>query len=636
MRQRPFFHFLVVFLMTSIILLTIAISMVYGQDAFVDDCEHSGSQNMFESHWFVYDDIEKSVDYNGQYDPAIDFFNDSLDPGNSSITNFKKLTALDYEEFSSTPDSGNPNGSVGHGAAISFQFGNKKPHFGPKDKDTFGCFVGIGTELISHGNCIDLTGASHISYWAKASDTIQVNFTVATMQGRFSFFTSYYQVLHTITPEWKQFFVYLREKNSYNPKDSMYLAQPEWVIDEKPKHPADKKCLAILPFDISRVTMLKWGLEGAGEADHKNVGWDKKSGSLIVDDIVVHNYSWYPEDVSFDCDTISGIGANIGENSLNLTSGGWDDILKDGSWYAFNDASMRNVSIPVTEFSWIDTAMAQYGAPDTNKPELMLLDATGVSGMEGDTAAYISYILGPSYKSINAMDSTDTSDVDPFVGIGLSFCHELAKFEKFDADSANVNSLFFDYKTEGNAEFVTVAILTRQKLIENGAKFYLKLPSTGGIWKGANIRFYKFDLPPWDDKDTAVFDPKQITTIQWAIEGDSGVTGKLSIDNVYLYYDATGIKTLKNNKVIKNGSFLKILKNKLIYTLPIGVKFAQAELFDLHGRTLVSDKVKITTTKRYELSVTTNDLASGTYLFRLVANGSQLNTVFTQVVTILK
>lgn len=265
---------------------------LFAQNTIVDTCGTNGNLNNLLGKWYVYDDNPKKPCLYGIWIDSIGFL-DSLAGGNSIITNFSKINIKDYEEFSMTPG-GNPDGTVGYCAKITFQFGDTLPHWGLKEDEVYGCFTGMKTNLSPADTVKDLTGATKISYWAKASDAIYAEFIVETKQGTFDFFDTFYRIRHLITPEWQEYFVYLREKDSLNPDDSMYLYQPAWAIDDIANLilPWETEQHGILPFDISKVTKMRWELAGAGEAGHKNKDWYMMPGSLWVDDIIIHDYAW--------------------------------------------------------------------------------------------------------------------------------------------------------------------------------------------------------------------------------------------------------------------------------------------------------------------------------------------------------
>jgi hypothetical protein len=276
--------------------------------------------------------------------------------------------------------------------------------------------------------------------------------------------------------------------------------------------------------------------------------------------------------------------------------------------------------------------------PDTNykKPELFWLDSTGSSGLAGDTGTSITYILGPEFKVLSS-DSLDTNDVKPFVGIGLNLVDEEDSSKVFNMDSANIQGIYFDYYTFGPAEYVYVSFLTRQKLTEEGARFYTKIPAeSGGGWQGAIVPFENIDLPPWDDKDTVTFDPTKVYGLQWNIEGDSGSVGALAIDNVYLLDTAhVGIKYLTSPISKSSGFSLRQVSNRLIYTLPANTKNAIVQLFNLQGRTIYSQRIKANISKSYILPVKTNTLGNGVYIFRAKTLGAD-KRVFTKSITLMK
>jgi len=621
-----------------LILLSITVCSFSG-NSLVDTCRspEMKSQNMFESYWYVYDDNPKSPDPAGVYIDSLGFI-DSLAGGNSSVTNFIKKDIVEYEEFYMTAE-GNDQGTSAYSAKIAWQFGDSLPHWGQKETEVYGCYVGMGTGLISEGKTLNLLEATKVGYWARASDTITVNFLVSTDQGSFKFYGTSYNIEHKILPGWNYYWAYLREKDTSNVNDSMYLYQPKWAIDDIANMvlPWETEQHAILPLNTRLSTLLGWSIGGAGEDAHVNKAWHMKAGTLWVDDITIENFDWYPEDACMECDTIANSATALLGNPILMTNGGEFNILYYGAWYAYNDAKDRDVSVPIVEYSWIDTLMATYLAPDSTMPLLKLLDNTGIGDTVGDTAAYISYVLGPAFKKVSSIDTTDTNDVEPFVGIGLSLVNEDDSTQNYNVDSAGLQGIYFDYKTTGALKWLHVAFMTRQTFIEDGAVFYVKVPPTNDVWRGAIVPFENIDLPPWDDKDTVSFDSSKVIAIQFSVEGDSGDVGSFAIDNVYLIDTAhVGIQFLAN--LMKNGSgfSLKQINNRLIYTVPQGTKNAIVQLFNLQGRTIYSERVKtINNAGSYSIPLRTNMIANGVYIFRLKTLG-QNKKVFKKAITIVK
>lgn len=605
--------------------------------ALVDTCRDPSfkSQNMFEGYWSVFDDNPKSVLYTGLWTDSTGF-TDTLKSGNSKITNFAKLDIENYEEFKMTP--GGCTSSPSYGAMIAFQFGDSFPFWGMGADETYGNFVGLGCELISSRRVLNLKGATKVSYWAKASDTITCSFIVGTKQGTFKEFGTYYEISHKFTPEWKEYFVYLREKDPNITSDSMYLAQPQWAIDEQNTlvMPWETTQQGVLPLDISKTQMLEWLLGGAGEDGHVNKAWHMLPGTLWVDQVTIENYTWYPEDACMECDTcLNGQTSQVGTH-LKLTDGGNFNELDEGAWYAYNDAKGRDVSIPIVQYSWIDTTMASYPPPDTTTPILKLLDATGVTAVAGDTAPYVSYILGPNYKQVSTVNPLDTNEVKPFVGIGLSLVDEDNVNQCFNADSAGYQGFYFEYKTSGAVKWLNVSVDTRQTLVEDGAAFYVKIPPTAGVWRGAIIPFANLALPPWDEKDTVSFDRTKLVALQFYVEGDSADAGSFAIDNVYLLDSAyVGIKFITPVTQLSSGFSLKQIHNNLVYTMPKGANSAIVQLYNLKGRALYSERVKAVAGKTYTVPVSARSIANGVYIFRMQTLGNVKKSI-TRTVTIVK
>lgn len=626
--------------------LAISFSLNAQNIELLDDFEHEGAENYFKGYWSVNDDNSKSPDYTGAYKDGV--FEDYLDAGNSKITNFAKIDTIKhiYEGFDATDSILGPSGNITRTLKVGFQFGNIYPHWGMGDKQIFGCYVGFGTELVSEGNMINLTGATHISYWAKCSDTIYANCVVATNQGRMKFFSGFYRVVHKITPTWQKFTVPLVIDTA-----AIHLHQPKWLLDENPKHPADPGPNVIKPFRVWKVTALEWELEGAGEGKHLNEKWDKKAGTICIDDIEIHNFTWHPEDACMECDTIAQLfldtNGGLPSGSEWITSGTEVVHFDEGAWYAYNDAKDRIIkTTPIQHFSWLDTAggFCSYDSTDTNQtfPIISLKGPVGPNTTVIDTAPMIKYTLGPKYKKVSLINPLDTNIVEPFVGIGLTFVDEDSAYV-YNADS--VQGVYFDYKLNSTTDaYLMFSVITKQKFIAEGAKYYVKLPATGDAWKGAVVGFDHLDLPPWDDKDTAAiynFRKDSILGLQWSIEGDSGNTGTIAIDNVYLLDSVNIIPIITDPISFKNNGMnykvnFRQFNNRLSFAVPTGTRFVSAKLYNIQGREVALHTIKTIKGKTHcNMPLSNYNLASGTYIFRLNTIGKR-NSVFTKAITIMK
>lgn len=263
-------------------------SLISGQVTVIDTCTDNGNQNMLGGTWYVYDDNPKRPDCSGIYIDTLDLFIDSLNGGNTRITNFEKIDIREYENFSMTVPGGvNTSYSC---AFVAAQFGDTMPHWGQGMDEVYGNYWGLVTFLTPNETPLDLSTAYKISYWAKASDTIAVDFIIETDQGRFRFFDSFYRVSHIVTPEWQEYYVLI---DTVNVNDSLVLAQPEWIIFDHPWYPGDPPgvILSVLPLDISKVLSVRWELGGAGELGHFNMSWYMRPCTLWVDDIAIYGFN---------------------------------------------------------------------------------------------------------------------------------------------------------------------------------------------------------------------------------------------------------------------------------------------------------------------------------------------------------
>jgi hypothetical protein len=238
-------------------LLTLGNLAVRGQatDFLLNDFESGGSTNNLFGYWFYY--------------------NDAPNKGNSRILTCDSVSGAFDSSSLSLPGYG---GSAAAGR-MGWAFGDKNPSCG--DSCSYDPEVGFGTDLRSGDSVANLTGATAITFWAKANKAVKILFVINL--NTVKDYSNYRQTLDVGT-DWRLFTV--------NLKASAAFAQPTWG---KP-----------VAWDPTQVTTINWV---ATMALNKTLASD----TLIVDDIKI--LGWDPLAVP----VLGGPTAH-GSNALRMES----------------------------------------------------------------------------------------------------------------------------------------------------------------------------------------------------------------------------------------------------------------------------------------------------------------------------
>lgn len=148
-----------------------------------------------------------------------------------------------------------------HSFKMEYKFGTIRPHGDAPDTSSYDPEVGFQANLYSDtGSFVDFTGATKITFWAKAAKATTASFLVMTPE---ILDYSYYRSDIAVTTAWKQFTVELKASKTF--------AQPEWSTSKQ-------------PFDIAKVQGLEFNLS---QAFNPGTG-----GTLYLDDVTIHG--WKP------------------------------------------------------------------------------------------------------------------------------------------------------------------------------------------------------------------------------------------------------------------------------------------------------------------------------------------------------
>jgi endo-1,4-beta-D-glucanase Y len=114
---------------------------------------------------------------------------------------------------------------------------------------------------------------------------------------------------------------------------------------------------------------------------------------------------------------------------------------------------------------------------------------------------------------------------DPYVGVGFEISPD-----SLPVDISKATGISFYYKGSFGDAICALKIESRS-VKELGADFNYELPASTS-WKEVNITWDKFLQPTW--AEPVNLDLKQVPKFQWQIQGTTGASGELWIDDVHL------------------------------------------------------------------------------------------------------
>lgn len=534
-------------------LMPVAVRAAATDSAVVDDFEGGSNQNKFLAYTFYYADTK---------DGGATVINSATASGEELLFDAVK--------------------SVGEGAngsakslKLDFTYGAVKPTCGTGC--TYGQMAGVGTGFTTDGNVLDLTGASSVTFWAKANAAMTMRVEIAT-----SLVTNYgYHVFQAIlTPSWQQYTLPLVEGPDFQ--------QPAWAATADPQI-----------FDPSKVEKIQFSIS----ADD-NVG--VTAGIVNIDNIVVHGYKWVPPTACIPC--IGAVGAGVGALLSNLDTAPKNQNTAGGYWYAYNDAEGRVVAAQ-SEYSEIFEGVT----PDTLDPTKPIFKATEAKGAAGTAAALISFTLGPPYLQ-------GTESIKPFVGLGTKLSDNLGVLF---TDLTGSTGISFDYWSSAASTFdyLRVEVKANQEYGNAGIIHSVLLPSTAGTWMSATIPWATFTLPDWEEVKKLPAADKilkiaAMDKIQWAVQGAAGTTGSFAVDNVKVV-GLTAIPKIapihNTAKFQKSGFAVSQGFHQVQIGLRMGDKLetAQVRMMDMKGHVVASSKFEGKGLQ--SLSLNTQNLKSGVY-----------------------
>jgi hypothetical protein len=502
------------------------------QDALIDDFEGQSNQNKFMSYWY--------------------FYNDAANQGTSKVNSSKPGTATELLFDPAVSLGADETG--GKAAKLDYEMGPTPLSCG--GTCTFGQFVGFGTDMTPSKKALDLTGATKITYKAKAAAptvvVFQVSITSVTSQAGDQAF-AVHEVTHNIGTSWKTYEAALSETAL---KDA--LKQPSWA---KPA----------VPFNPKEVEKIAWKVS-------MDAATNPLKGTLLIDSVMVRGYTWPNPYACMTC--LGAPGAGTGALLSDFETLPKQQNKAGFYWYAYNDAAGRTVASQA-DYSEIFGGVTPNALVPT-KPDLTIAGAKGYNGGDG---AFIEFTLGPTYVQ-------GANTIKPFVGVGTRLADELNVAHLNATGSTGIS---FDYKTTGaDIDYIRMEVKDERNLGAGIVHFAL-MPGTKGEWKSATIPWTKLQLPDYDEVKLIADQTLHIGSleqVQWTFQGDPKKTGSISVDNVKIMgmtaIDTSKVGILAQGHGMRSGLIARAAGDRIQVTcaFPAGRNLGAVELLDTRGRVL--------------------------------------------------
>lgn len=425
-------------------------------------------------------------------------------------------------------------------------------------------FVGMGFNFdgADGKTNFDLTGADALKFRAKGDQKFVVKLVVET-----SNVTDDNKLHHKfeVTETWREVTVLL-EKD-----DDLGLTQENWGSSSPKKD-----------YDPTKVQKLAFQVRG-------NENKKLKRGKLYIDDLVLVGS---PKIKAWgEMDTVSA-GTYTGSGLLADFEGEYpfENKIK-GEWYTFTDQDIDGTS--------------EFTKGVDGDGNLVVDEDGGISG----NGISIAFLLGGKIEG-------EEDSILPFCGVGTNI---IKGGKSFNAEATGATGFYFEYKSDFPVLFEVEDSIKRA----DGAVYFVKLPSTGGKWAGAEIPFDSLKLPKWVGRSSALA-RTNLKKIQFKLSDGSKKEGNFSLDNVYMMdAELVNVKqrtrdlAAKGIKVVQRNNHLNIqLDNRL--------GDSRISLVNPAGKIILSRTVS-SSAKNCSLPLSNN--ASGVYLLKISSANGNVETL---------
>jgi len=568
----------------------LATSLLFA-DAVVDK-DFDNNQNEFEYYWYYYDDnagvgdndrpqIDESLEPSVIQEPFTEHERNGYDGNLASDTWMVKQYT-----FTTTEHLGKKC------ATMPFKMGEawEADYCDPGEPCAMP-FVGIGTMLIKEHEGIDLTGVTQMHFSAKSRVTDLTNVTVKiqTLEiDDFAFkpreeltgheFGYYGKTITVPAGSWKEFTIDV-------PDD---LALPgSWAED--------------IEFNIKKCTKLAWEIKGDDTrmVDTLDIADVYFTGDyeFVSPSTWIHTTTTKPSESIF----ASFEGQTPQESPLRTY------------WYAYNDVEIGGTST-------VSEATASQNA-ETGRLRIKFADQTGFNN--AGKGAALEYTLGQIIPR-------DTIQILGFVGIGVNLYDSLSS-TYFNADSAGITDIYFEYMTDAGAKFVTLEVSdyndvgdatdpTRKDSRGSGIVWYRNFPPTNGEWKQVQIPLDSLVThSDWEGYVAIPLDKTRLAKIQWKVQGATGTNGYYAIDNVALPNAdfGVGVNTPAAG-MAKAASFKTAYSNGAVRVNWTGAtRLANGTVRLVNTRGMVVSSTNIVSGNSFAAKISAANIAAGMYFVSL-------------------
>lgn len=289
-------------------------------------------------------------------------------------------------------------------------------------------------------------------------------------------------------------------------------------------------------------------------------------------------------------------------------------------WYAFNDAEIGGNS-EIT-----------LGASENESTGLFNLHILSQSGSDNeDHGAAVEFILGDAVQS---QSGDNELTIKGYVGVGIDL-YDSAHVEYLDATSSDnalgqaINGIYFHYMTDGNVQSAILEVSdyydvpdaddpARKESRGSGIVWFMNLPPTGGQWVAAHIKFSDLNCHTERAAQDIPLDLTRLAKARWKVQGNKGVEGFFSVDNVY-FTTATSVPVVRGNQSTRNKAFSTALVNGNI-RIELGSRLSGGTLELINARGMVVGSTSFAQNK--VVSFSTKALPAGAYFVRVAGKDS--------------
>jgi len=237
------------------------------------------------------------------------------------------------------------------------------------------------------------------------------------------------------------------------------------------------------------------------------------------------------------------------------------------------------------------------------------------AGHNSSNGAGVAFSLGNGWVD-------GTTPIKGFVGIGT----KLTEFDNQRLDATTTEGIWFMYNTTfGDPERMLIVSVIDKNALAVGAEatYSVKIPSSEGEWRAANILFTALAVPLWSEW-TQPFDKTWLYEMQFRHDG-VGYDGDIYIDNVHLLGEPVGFQSARHNfaKANKVAPPLRASHNRgsvnVNWNAPAQISSGRITLVNARGVTIASQSINASGSNVAATLATRGNMPTGMYFVRIDA-----------------